>query len=502
MIRGEEFARMFEPAAIAVIGASASSVAAGNRYIRHLKAFGYAGRIFPIHPSAKSVEGLEAFPNVSSVPIPIDYAYVAVAAAQVPDLLRTFAGRVRVAQVMSSGFGETKGGQALERELAQAARDAGVRVVGPNCLGVYSPRGRVTFTERTSNEPGTVGIVCQSGGLGIDIIRRGQNRGLRFSGLVTVGNCADVKPSELIEYFLNAADTSVIGLYLEGVRDGRRLFEVLRAARSRKPVVLLKGGRTAQGRRAAASHTGALAGNDEGWKALAAQTGVVAVDSLDSFLDALVALQCLQLQQRPTRRVVLFGNGGGSSVLGTDALVRAGFDVSALDPGSVAALEALRLPAGSSVNNPIDVPAGALQQDEGRAAQRIVDILCSAQGVDALVMHINMTVVLSFRHIDMLGNLIDAALRARDAGSSRAHVVLVLRADGDADVEERRREYRQRAVGAGIPVFDELIAAANALGGVHHVEAFRERIGLTPRYVVGLASNRTTNPSSDLDGAS
>lgn len=482
MTAGEQFAPMFEPAAIAVIGASATSVAAGNRYIRHLKAFGYAGRIFPIHPSAAAVEGLEAFPSVASVPALIDYAYVAVAAPLVPELLRSFAGRVRVAQVMSSGFGETTGGQALERELAQAAREAGVRVVGPNCLGVYSPRGRVTFTERTSSEPGTVGIVCQSGGLGIDIIRRGQNRGLRFSGLVTVGNCADVKPSELLEYFLESADTSVIGLYLEGVRDGRLLFEVLRAAQSRKPVVLLKGGRTVQGRRAATSHTGALAGSDEGWKALAAQTGTVLVDSLDSFLDALVALQCLQPHKRPTRRVVLFGNGGGTSVLGTDALVRAGFDVSALDPGSIAALEALRLPAGSSVLNPIDVPAGALQEDEGRTAQRIMDILCAAEGVDALVMHVNMTVVLSFRHIDMLGNLIDAALRTRSASPSRTHVMLVLRADGDADVEERRREYRQRAVGAGIPVYDELIAAANALSGVRHVEAYRERIGEMPSF--------------------
>jgi acyl-CoA synthetase (NDP forming) len=471
----ETFAPMFEPAAIAVVGASATSVAAGNRFIRHLKAFGYTGKLYPIHPSAPEVEGLPAFPSVESVPAPIDYAYVAVAAPLVPPLLRSFAGRVRVAQVMSSGFGETAGGQALERELAEAAREAGVRVVGPNCLGVYSPRGRVTFTERTSAEPGGVGIVSQSGGLGIDIIRRGQNRGLRFSGLVTVGNCADVQPFELIEYFLESPETSVIGLYLEGAGDGRRLFEVLRAARSRKPVVLLKGGRTAQGRRAAASHTGALAGGDEGWKALAAQTGTVLTDSLDAFLDALLTLQCLRPRERPTKRAVLFGNGGGTSVLGTDALVRAGFEVAALEPRTVAALEALHLPAGSSVLNPIDVPAGALQQDEGRAAQRIMDVLCAAADIDALVMHVNMTVVLSFRHIDMLGKLIDAALRARTASPSGMHLALVLRSDGDADVEDRKRDYRQRAVRAGIPVFDELVAAANALGGVRHIEAYRAR---------------------------
>lgn len=471
------FSALFEPASIAVIGASASSVAAGNRYLRHLKAFGYAGKVFPIHPSAAEIEGFPAFASLESVAAPVDYAYVAIGAPQVPALVRSFAGRVRVAQVMSSGFGEVSGGQSLERELAQAARESGVRVVGPNCLGVYSPRGRVTFTERTSAEPGGVGIVCQSGGLGIDIIRRGQNRGLRFSGVVTVGNCADVRPAELLEYFLASPETTVVGMYLEGAGDGRRLFEVLRAARARKPVVLLKGGRTAQGKRAAASHTGALAGGDEGWKALAAQTGSVLCDSLDEFLDALLALQCLQLHAQPTQRAVLFGNGGGTSVLGTDALARAGFDVAPFAPATAAALEALRLPAGSSVLNPIDVPAGALQQDEGRAAQRILDLVAAgAQGL-ALVVHVNMTVVLSFRHIDMLGNLIDAALRARSANASQMHLALVLRSDGDADVEERKRGYRERAVRAGIPVYDELVAAANALGRVRSIEAWRAREG-------------------------
>ncbi len=477
----DTFAPLFAPAAIAVVGASATSVAAGNRFIRHLKAFGYAGKVFPIHPGATEIEGLKAFPSIASTPVGIDYAYVAVGAPQVPALLRSFEGRVRIAQVMSSGFGETPDGRALERELVEAARAGGVRVVGPNCLGVYAPKARVTFTERTSTEAGRVGIVCQSGGLGIDILRRGQNRGLRYSGLVTVGNCADVKPSELLEYFLESPETAVIGLYLEGVGDGRRMFEVLRAARSRKPVVLLKGGRTAQGRRAAASHTGALAGGDEGWKALAAQTGSVLTDTLDAFLDALLALQCLSTRMAPTSRVVLFGNGGGTSVLGTDALVRAGFDVAALDADSLTELQALRLPAGSSVLNPIDVPAGALQMDEGRAARRILDILCRSKGVDALLMHVNMTVVLSFRHIDMLGNLIGAALQARESSLSGTHLALVLRSDGDADVEESKRDYRRRAVAAGIPVFDELAAAAQALGGVRHVEDFRARIaGVRP----------------------
>lgn len=468
----EQFSPLFAPASVAIIGASASSVSAGNRFIRHMKTFGYDGQMYPIHPSAGEIEGLKAFASTSELPGVIDYAYVAVAAVQVPSVIRSLAGRVRIAQVMSSGFGETTAGHGLEQEVARAARDACVRVIGPNCLGVYSPRGRMTFTERTSAEPGVVGVVCQSGGLGIDIIRRGQNRGLRFSGLVTVGNCADVRPSELLDYFLESPDTSVVGLYLEGAGDGRRLFEVLSAANSRKPVVLLKGGRTRQGQRAAASHTGALSGHDQGWQALAAQTGAVLVESLDAMIDALMAFQCLIPRACPTKRAVLFGNGGGTSVLGTDAFAKARFEVGAFDPMVLATLEALNLPAGSSVLNPIDIPAGALQQDEGRIAEHVITAVQNSGAADVLIIHINMTVVLSFRHVDMLGNLIEAALRVKARDQTGMHVVLVLRSDGEPDVEQRKREYRQRAVAAGIPVFDELIPAVGALSALRHVETF------------------------------
>ncbi len=470
----DKFRPLFEPSTIAVVGASATAVGGGNRFIRHLKNFGYPGRIFPIHPSAPEIEGLPTCRSLAAVPVPVDYAYVAVAAHNAPDVIRSGRNNVRFAQVMSSGFGETAGGSELEAELMVAAREAGIRVIGPNCLGVYSPKARVTFTEGTSAEPGTIGIICQSGGLGIDIIRRGQNKGLRFSGLVTIGNSADVGASELLEYFFASPDTALVGLYLESTTEGRRLFDVLRAGKARKPVVLLKGGRTGQGRRAAASHTGALAGSDRAWQALCRQTGMPMVDSLDEFLDALLAFQCLTLRPVASQNVVLFGNGGGTSVLGTDAFDRRGFTIPVLDPSTVATLEALKLPAGSTVGNPIDVPAGALQQNEGRVAERIIDIVTSGGHADVLVIHVNMTVILSFRHVDMLGNIVGAALRVRENAASPMHIALVLRSDGEAEIEERKREYRRDAVARGVAVFDELPNAANALACVRAVEAFKE----------------------------
>lgn len=471
----EQFTPLFQPASIAVVGASATSVSGGNRFIRNLKDFGYSGQIIPIHPHARQIEGLPAYASLTDVPGIVDYAYVAVKSSDTPAVLRTARGKVRFAQVMSSGFSESDGDSALEQELAAAAREANVRLIGPNCLGVFSPEGRVTFTAKTLAEPGSIGVVSQSGGLGVDIIRRGQNRGLRFSGLVTIGNAADVGAVELIDYFLQDDRTRVIGLYLESTREGRRLFEVLRKASQCKPVILLKGGRTDQGQRAAASHTGALAGNRLAWEALGRQTGTPMVDSLDEFLDVLATMQCLEPHSRPCDRVVLFGNGGGSGVLGSDAFGRAGFSISVFGDKTLSALRALDLPAGSSVANPIDVPAGALQQNEGNIAGQIISAVAAGGDADALIIHVNMTVILGFRHVDMLGNIIRAVLRAREAGSGNLHIALVLRSDGDAETEERKRLYRELAMKNGVPVFDELVQAARGFAALRTLEKHRAR---------------------------
>src|SRR3990172_1573733 len=243
----DRYAPLFMPKTVAVVGASTRSSALPNVFIRRIREFGFEGEIYPIHPSAAEIDGLPAYRTLADTPQPVDYAYIAVSAAQIPAMLAAAAGRVRYAEVISSGFGEGEAGKELQQQLAAAARAGGMRLLGPNCLGIYTPRGKVTFTEIGPKETGPVGIISQSGGLGTDIIRRGMGRGLRFSGLVTVGNCADVGPSDLLEFYLADPQTRVIGFYIETAKDGRRLFELLRAAKARKPVVMLKGGRTRQG---------------------------------------------------------------------------------------------------------------------------------------------------------------------------------------------------------------------------------------------------------------
>ena len=469
----DQYAPLFMPKTVAVVGASTKGTTLPNVFIRRLREHGYAGAIYPIHPTANEIDGLPAYRALADTPQPIDYAFIAIAGAQIPPLLSAAAGRVRFAQVISSGFGEVDVGRELQQQLAVAARAGGMRLIGPNCLGLYSPRGKITFTEMDTCETGTVGVISQSGGLGTDIVRRGATRGVKFSGLVTVGNCADLASSDLLEYYFADPQTRVIGLYIESAQDGRRLFEMLRAEKARKPVVLLKGGRTQLGRAAAISHTGSLAGDDRAWIALSRQTGCILVDTLDQFIDALLIFQTLAPRvERPTKSIVLFGNGGGASVLATDYFARIALDVTPFAAPVVDALAALKLPPGTSITNPVDCPVGTLQQDDGRVAEKILDIIYGVGKPEALVMHLNMAPFLGRSKPEVLDNVVQAALRVQAHFPGQAHFVLVLRSDGEPRIEARKREFRDKAVALGIPVFDEMSNAGHALAALRAHENF------------------------------
>ena len=329
----------------------------------------------------------------------------------------------------------------------------------------------MTFPVGAPKETGNVGVVLQSGGLGTDLIKRGQWRGLRFSGLVTVGNCADLGPTDFLEFYFDDPQTKVVGLYLEDVKDGRRFFELLRSAMARKPVVLLRGGRSSQGRLAAASHTGALASDARAWEALARQTGTVMVSTIDEFIDVLLAFQQLEIRpRRPTQNVVLFGNGGGTSVLATDFFASAGLDILPLQNTALEKMQALGLPPGTGVANPIDTPVRTLQEEDGRIANKILDIVYQHGAPDAVVMHLNLAAFVGRGDVDPIENLIQAARRAQTKFPDQAHFVMVLRSDGSPELDDKKRQYRQRILDIGVPVYDELPNAAMALKAISDME--------------------------------
>ncbi len=467
----EKFKPLFEPKTVAVLGASTKDVSIANTFIRRMKAFGYAGQIYPIHPSAPEVEGLRAYPSLGRTPEPVDYAYVAISAERIPGAIGEANGRCRIAQIISSGFAEVEEGIALERKLVEKARRAGVRLLGPNTLGTYSPRGGLTFPANAPKVAGTVGIVSQSGGLSTDIVKRGEWKGLRYSGLVTIGNSADVAPHELVEYYLEDPQTKVVGLYLEDIKDGRAFFDLLRSPKATKPVVILNGGRSRQGRLAAASHTGALAGDERAWEALPSQLPVALVSTVDEFLDALLALQFLTPRpSKPTHQVTLFGNGGGSSVLGSDVFASLGLDVQPFDPATRALLEALKLPPGTSVANPIDTPVRTLQEKNGLIAAEIIDIVYQYAKPDAVAMHLNLAAFVGRSEVDPLDNLLAVIEQTQKKWQGVAHFVLALRSDGSPQLDEKKRLYRDKASAVSVPVFDEIPQMAKALSIVGHIE--------------------------------
>jgi acyl-CoA synthetase (NDP forming) len=238
-------------------------------------------------------------------------------------------------------------------------------------------------------------------------------------------------------------------------------------------VVILKGGRTSQGRAAAISHTGSLAGDDRAWVALSRQTGCVLAETLDEFIDTLLVFQALTPQAaHPTRRVVLFGNGGGASVLATDYYARLALDVSPFGPETLGLLAALKLPPGTSITNPVDCPVGTLQQEDGRVAEKILDIIYGSGKPDTLVMHLNMSAFVGRTKPEVLDNLVQAALRVQARYPGQAHFVLVLRSDGEPALEERKRAFRASAVALGIPVYDEMANAGRALAALASHERF------------------------------
>ncbi|MBI4497494.1 MAG: CoA-binding protein [Chloroflexi bacterium] len=344
---------IFHPRSIAVVGASADPRNAGNRFLRVLQDFAFPGPLYAVHPGAASVLGLPTYPRVRDLPERVDHVISAVPWHATPDLVQDCIARgVRSLHLYTARLAETglPERRALEAEMVGAARAAGLRLIGPNCMGIYCPAASVGFRFGLPREPGAVAYFSQSGGNSVNLVQKGAGRGLRFSKIVSYGNAADLNEADFLEYFLWDPQTTVIAAYIEGVKDGRRFLAALQGAH--KPVVVLKGGRTAAGSRAVHSHTASLAGDDALWDALERQTALVRVDSMEELADVVLAF-CL-LPPLRGRRVALMGGGGGESVSGADACERHGLVVPALPPSLQEQFRERFPEVGMLLSNPLD----------------------------------------------------------------------------------------------------------------------------------------------------
>jgi acetyl coenzyme A synthetase (ADP forming)-like protein len=373
-----------KPRSVAVIGASRSRGTIGGEVFHNLLEAEFDGPVYPVNPNASVVQSVAAFKGIEQVPEPVDLAVIVVPAPAVAEVARACGEKgVRALVVISSGFAEVGDeGRARQRELLGICREFGMRLIGPNCMGIMnvSPDVRLNATFAPSVPPhGRVAFSSQSGALGLAVIEHAGRLGLGVSSFVSVGNKADISGNDLIHYWESDPDTDVILLYLESFGNPRTFARITRRVGRTKPIIAVKSGRSAAGARATSSHTGALiAASDVTVDALFRQTGVIRTDTLAEMFDVAALLASQPPPAGP--RVGIVTNAGGLGILCADACEADGLRIAPL-PEEVRAQLASFLPGEASLGNPVDMIASASAEDYGRA----IEILAGSGAVDALI---------------------------------------------------------------------------------------------------------------------
>ncbi|NIA71975.1 bifunctional acetate--CoA ligase family protein/GNAT family N-acetyltransferase [Pelagibius litoralis] len=381
---------LFQPGSIALVGASRRAGSLGAVLARNLFAGGFQGPIMPVHPNSDAIEGVLAYPSVEALPQTPDLAVIATPPDSVAGLLKAFGDRgTRAAVVITAGFGEGGDGAGAARKQAilDAAQPNLLRIVGPNCLGMMVPGLGINASfSHIAPLPGDLAFVTQSGAMVTAMLDWATPRGIGFSKIVSLGDKADVDFGDLLDYLAMDGRTRAILLYVESIAHARKFLSAARIAARNKPVIVVKGGRHAEGAAAAASHTGALAGADAVYDAVFARAGLLRVYSLNELFDAAETLTNLSVQRRRADgggRLAILTNGGGLGVLATDALIDEGGRLAALSPETKQALDAC-LPATWSGANPVDIIGDA----PGARYRAALEALLKEPSADAvLVMH-------------------------------------------------------------------------------------------------------------------
>lgn len=375
--------RLLRPRSIAVIGASRRRGTIGHEIFRNLIAGDFCGPVYPVHPVAAHVASVRAYRSVLDISGDVDLAVVAVPARDVAKVLSDCAAKgVKGLVVVSAGFAETgPTGAAAERELVRIARSAGIRLIGPNCMGIINTDPRVSMNATFAPVPPTHGRLAfssQSGGLGIAVLEEAERRGLGLSSFVSVGNKADISANDLLGYWEQDSATDLILLYLESFGNPRTFARVARRVSRTKPVIAVKSGRSSSGSRAASSHTAAMASPDLAVDALFHQAGVIRVDTLEELFGV---AQVLSTQPLPAgRRVAIVGNAGGPGILAADACEGAGLEVPELGAATQRELRRF-LPATAGLRNPVDMVASASAEDYQLALRAVL----GDPGIDAVL---------------------------------------------------------------------------------------------------------------------
>jgi len=461
---------------VAIVGVAPGEAGfnTGRLFLSAIVEYGFPGRIYPVHPDGGEVLGLKVYPSISDIPEAVDYVISCIRAPLIPRLIRECSeARAKVLCLFTAGFSETgiSSNQELESQIGELARETGVRVIGPNCMGIFSPRARFSYAADFPKETGRAGLICQSGGNTLYIIRAAGARGITFGKAISYGNGSDIDETDLLGYFHQDSEIDMVAMYIEGVRDGSRFRRALKELAVEKPLVVVKGGRTPKGVSAVASHTASLAGSDELWEQVLKHAGAIQVDTLDELVDMLVALSLMSPPGE--KRVVSLGMGGGAGVLAADEWDRAGFAQPPL-PEEIAEefRTALGNPAGTSMNNPIDVPHFGLGNPNFYEALKS---LMSWDGFDFLAFHLPLRgMMLTMSVGDMVISMeTDTLMNLRQ--ETTKPMVGVIHYLANAESWQYAAKYAERLQKAGIPVFYSVASTANAINrliGYHNYPGY------------------------------
>ena len=374
---------LLRPRSIAVIGASRHRDAIGGAILHNLLEMGFQGPVYPVNPSADHIQSVAAYPDVASIPGPVDLAIVVVPAAKVLEVAEACGAKgIRALVVISAGFKETgPEGQKREQDLRAVVLRHGMRLVGPNCLGILNTDPAVSMNATFSPvqaPPGRVAFSSQSGALGLAILDHAKQLDLGISQFVSIGNKADVSGNDLIEFWEQDPGTDVILLYLESFGNPAKFTQIARRVARKKPIVAVKSGRTKSGARAASSHTGSLAGSDVAVDALFRQSGVIRTDTIEELFDTALLLA---YQPVPTgNRVAILTNAGGPAIMAADACESNGLSLPSLESKTVKALRGFLAPE-ASVKNPVDMIASA----DAASYEQALRLLLADKNVDAVI---------------------------------------------------------------------------------------------------------------------
>ena len=456
---------ILHPQSIAVVGASNNPASRGYNYARHLLSYGYQGKIYPVNPRYPEILELKAYPSLKDIPGSVDFVISCVPAAAVPGMLDECSQKdVKAVHLFTGRFSETghKEGADLEEEVLSRARKWGIRIIGPNCMGLYYPREGIAFAYDLPKGPGIVGMAAQTGGGSVNFVDLASLRGIRFSKVISYGNAIDLNECDYLDYFSQDPETKIILMYIEGVKDGKRFLSSLRRAASTKPVIVVKGGRGNSGGRAIASHTGSLAGSMKVWETLVAQAGAISAQDMDEMVDLAVSFYFLPLVRGP--RVGIVGGGGGASVLAADQCEEAGLEVIPLPEEIREALRSKGNPIWDWVGNPADI---SIMGGFDISSIDVLEMMARNENFDLLIGNIFDYSIMAREVVTLrIGNDVKGYIKVGEETSKPLMVVVGEKSPSIESYEDVRwrvmSEARTNLIAANIPIYSSIERAARA----------------------------------------